>query len=203
MPPSIPARTLLVQTDFESDLLDAGPPSRLRHRPAVMLARLLPESTAHGTTLACGAEYETDPAANTWVGCWIGYVEGVERIIVPLDSEYFAEKDRATLGLSSARCARSAGDEGCIGSSYATCSRGAWEVLCHHVRQAEVNPSAQLRPTAWRAGVVENQRTKSRAKQARRNATAWMQPVNSELTLSCSALRWCAMTGQILFWDLC
>ncbi|KAJ7833526.1 hypothetical protein B0H14DRAFT_3142577 [Mycena olivaceomarginata] len=59
--------------------------------------------------------------------------------------------------------------------SYATCSRRAWEVLRHHVRQAEVNPSAQLRLTAWRAGAVEIQRTKSRAKQARRNAAAWMQ----------------------------
>ncbi|KAJ7851177.1 hypothetical protein B0H14DRAFT_2581615 [Mycena olivaceomarginata] len=67
------------------------------------------------------------------------------------------------------------GAEGCIGSSYATCSRRAWEVLRHHVRQAEANPSAQLRLTVWRAGAVEIQRTKSRAKQARRNATAWMQ----------------------------
>ncbi|KAJ7893108.1 hypothetical protein B0H14DRAFT_3125883 [Mycena olivaceomarginata] len=66
-------------------------------------------------------------------------------------------------------------DEGCIGSSYVTCSRGAWEVLRHHVKRAGVNPSAQLRLTAWRAGAVEIQRTKSRAKQARRNATAWMQ----------------------------
>ncbi|KAJ7877412.1 hypothetical protein B0H14DRAFT_3436117 [Mycena olivaceomarginata] len=40
--------------------------SGMPDRPAVMLARLLPESTAHATTLACGAEYETDPAANTW-----------------------------------------------------------------------------------------------------------------------------------------
>ncbi|KAJ7844021.1 hypothetical protein B0H14DRAFT_2585445 [Mycena olivaceomarginata] len=66
-------------------------------------------------------------------------------------------------------------DERCIGSSYVTCSRGAWEVLRHHVKRAGVNPSAQLRLTAWRAGAVEIQRTKSRAKQARRNATAWMQ----------------------------
>ncbi|KAJ7752220.1 hypothetical protein DFH07DRAFT_522945 [Mycena maculata] len=62
MPPSpSPSETeSQAQTDDSTHLL-------LRRRPAVPVhARLLPDSTAPGIALSCGAEHEADPATDDW-----------------------------------------------------------------------------------------------------------------------------------------
>ncbi|KAJ7810717.1 hypothetical protein B0H14DRAFT_2862489 [Mycena olivaceomarginata] len=55
------------ETDDPTLLLAAGTQSRLRRRPAVAVhARLLPDSSAPGTAIFCGAEHHTDPATDDW-----------------------------------------------------------------------------------------------------------------------------------------
>ncbi|KAJ6457932.1 hypothetical protein C8R45DRAFT_1081751 [Mycena sanguinolenta] len=55
------------ETEDSVLLLAAGAQSRLRRRPAVAVhARLLPDNTAPGTALLCGAEHEQDPAEDDW-----------------------------------------------------------------------------------------------------------------------------------------
>ncbi|KAF8144230.1 hypothetical protein K438DRAFT_587588 [Mycena galopus ATCC 62051] len=55
------------ETDDSVLLLAAGAQSRLRRRPAVAVhARLLPDSSAPGRTLSCGAQLEVDPALDDW-----------------------------------------------------------------------------------------------------------------------------------------
>ncbi|KAJ7348522.1 hypothetical protein DFH08DRAFT_1000436 [Mycena albidolilacea] len=62
LPSSSPSETeSQAQTDDSTHLL-------LRHRPPAVAAhaRLLPDSTAPGITLSCGAEHEIDPATDDW-----------------------------------------------------------------------------------------------------------------------------------------
>ncbi|KAJ7028987.1 hypothetical protein C8F04DRAFT_47567 [Mycena alexandri] len=171
-PPGMPMLLSPSASSTESDadtdvddptlLIAAGTQSRLRRRPAVAVhaRQLLPDTSAPGTVLFCGAErYAVDPAADDWwdarrpavpqflpddgtpppsqftrpprksSGCgervhnsahsaraggrWMATVEGVQSNVVRLESGYFAEKDRAGLGLAVAGCGCNVEGVGC------------------------------------------------------------------------------------------
>ncbi|KAJ6540739.1 hypothetical protein B0H19DRAFT_1176178 [Mycena capillaripes] len=86
----------------------------------------------------CGGRLHASAHAARGGGRWVGYVEGVERTVVPLESQYFAPRDRSTLGLGAAGC-------GCVveGVGCAVCGNalGALHTTCraHQSRKGQTH----------------------------------------------------------------
>ncbi|KAJ7186101.1 hypothetical protein C8R46DRAFT_390073 [Mycena filopes] len=90
------------------------------HRPAV--PRFLPDDSEVAPppqphrvrkSTGCGARVHASAHSARAGGRWVGAVQGVEGTVVRLESGYFAERDRAALGIAGAGCGCNIEGVGC------------------------------------------------------------------------------------------